>query len=437
VTAGLPPPSRREKVSWAFFDFANSSYTTVIATVVYAPYFVRVVVEPGDSFRGIHEDAWWAGVAVLSNLLVILSAPVVGAMADQAAAKKRYLLVATVTCVLATAALCAWGPGQVLAALLCVLVADIAFSTGENLVAGFLPELATPDEMGRLSAFGWTIGYFGGLLALGVALFMVDSHTRFVPLATALFFAVSALPTFLFLRERATPRPRRGRLLEAAFGELAATWRERRVWRDLFRFLLAILLFQGGVAVVVKFAAIYAKEVVGMEDESIIVMFIALQLAAAGGAIAFGFIQDRVGSRVALLLSILVWIPAVGIAYVSRTAEAFWVAGILSGIAMGSSQSASRAVIGLFCPAGREGAWFGLWGLATKGAAVVGLGFYGLVMVVSGGERRMAILSTLLLFVCGLLLVLRVDMNRGRAAARAAEASPSTPNPLPDSEPAA
>lgn len=417
------PPATREKASWCIFDFANSSFTTVIVTVVYARYFVKVVV-PDGSWAGVPADSWWAGAGVVSNVLVILSAPVIGAMADRRAAKHRYLLVTTLVCVGATALLSVWGAGAVIAALLCFIIANIAFSSGENLVAGFLPELAPPDQMGRLSAYGWTVGYFGGLLALVLSLLLVNlGGTRWVPIATAAFFGIAALPTFLWLKERAQPKPGRVRMLAAAFGELSTTWRERTRFRDLFTFLGAILLFQGGVAVVISFSAIYAEFEIGMNETEIIGMFMGLQIAAAGGAFAFGWIQDRVGSRAALLNSLGLWIVAVTIAYLARTPGAFIAAGLIAGAAMGASQSASRALIGLFCPAGREGEWFGLWGLATKGAAVLGLAFYGVLMATTG-DRRLAILATLALFVLGAIGVMRVDVNRGRQTAQDAEAPP-------------
>ena len=411
-----PAPSVREKLAWCLFDFANSSYTTVILTVVYARYFVGVIIE-GDQWHGLHEDTWWAAAGVISNLVVIFSAPIIGALADRVAGKKRYLLFSTIACVVATASLSLWGAGMVIPALVCVILATTAFSTGENLIAGFLPELAKPDEMGRLSAYGWTIGYFGGLGALGVALFLVESdNTALVPAATAAFFALAALPTFVLLSERASPVASRVRPFEAAFGGLRKTWRERRRWRDLFTFLGAILLFQGGVYIVVSFAAIYAEQEIGMADTDIILMFIALQVAAALGAYAFGFIQDHGGSRRALLLSLAVWIAAVLLAWQAFTANGIWVAGMLAGVAMGSSQSASRALVGMFCPPGREGEWFGLWGLATKASAVLGLAWYGILMALTD-DRRFAILMALPLFVGGLVVLAFVNPERGRAAA--------------------
>jgi UMF1 family MFS transporter len=295
----------------------------------------------------------------------------------------------------------------------------VAFFCGENLIAGFLPELAAKEEMGRLSGLGWTIGYFGGLLSLAAALpFATEALTPWTCLTTAVFFAVAGLPTFLFLKERAVPlsRDHCERLVRMAFGRTLDTWRERRIWRDLFTFLVSILLFQGGVAVVIAFSAIYAEQDMGLSKTEVILLFLALQIAAALGAWSFGRLQDHFGSKPTLILAIGLWMAAVLGVWLSQGPGLFVAASVLAGIAMGSSQSASRALVGLFCPYGREAEWFGLWGLATKGAACLGLLlFIGLRTL---GDRRESLLSaTVLLFACGLIVLLKVDVERGRKAA--------------------
>jgi UMF1 family MFS transporter len=197
------------------------------------------------------------------------------------------------------------------------------------------------------------------------------------------------------------------------------TWSERRQWRDLFAFLLAILFFQAGIAVVIAFSAIFADEELNMSDDAIIQLFIGLQFSAAFGAWSFGQVQDRLGSRPAVMLSLFVWIIAVLLAWASYSIPMFQVSGLLAGFAMGASQSASRALVGIFCPRGREGEWFGLWGLATKSATVLGLVFYG-ILIQSFDDRRLAILSTAGLFIVGLLLMTRVNVARGRLTASTA-----------------
>lgn len=413
------PSTRRERVAWAFFDFANSSFTTIIVTVVYARYFVNVVVGE-DGWKGLEGDTWWGLAGSVAKGLVILTAPVIGAMADRRAAKKRFLLVSWLLCVAATACLSFSEAGWVLPAMLFFIVANLAFATGENLVAGFLPELASGERMGRLSGFGAAIGYQGGLVSLVLALVLVQADlVPLIPLSAALFFFAAGLPTFLYLRERAIPRDDPGRsLIGEAFGELRQTFRERRRFRDLFRFLTALFFFQAGIEIVIAYAAIYAENEVGMKGEDIILLFIALQLAAGGGAFLVGHLQDRMGSRVALGVALATWCAAVLTAWLAYDLETFLVAGVLAGAGMGMSTAVCRTVIGLFCPRGREAEWFGLWGFTAKAAAVFGLLYYVLIFEATG-DRRVTILATLGLFLLGAALLVRVDPKRGARAASA------------------
>jgi UMF1 family MFS transporter len=412
------PAPTREKLAWCAFDFANSSFTTVITTVVYAPYFATMMVGK-VGYLGQSGDTWWALAQAIAQALVIVSAPWIGARADHLGSKKPHLLASYAACVASTALLSALPAGATLPALLLVVVATLAFSTGENLVAGFLPELASPGEMGRLSALGWSLGYFGGLLSLALALLLVQNDLlSLVPLATALFFAAAGLPTFLVLRERAVRRPGPVPPARALF---VRTWGERRLHRDLVRFLAAITCFQAGIAVVIALASIFAQDVVGLAQDEVILLFVALQLAAAVGAGVFGQWQDRAGSRSAVLASLGLWILAALLCGTASGRTQFFLGAVLAGAAMGGTQSASRAVIGLFCPAGREAEWFGLWGVATKAAAVLGLCAYALGR--QALDQRTSILGTILFFVAGAAVMATVDVERGRRAASAVAAS--------------
>ena len=417
-----PPATGREKLSWCLFDFANSSFTTVIVTVIFGPTFQSLIV-PGR-YAGLKGETWWALALAGSQVLVLLTAPWIGARADRGAAKKRYLFRSWIACWVFTALLFFMGPGMVLPAFFLFIAANLSFSIGENLIAAFLPELASPEEMGRLSGLGWAVGYAGGLIALLLALPFAKGGSleglRWTNLTTAAFFALAGLPTFLWLKERAVPRPRPrtgGSPITRAFRDTWKSLGQRKAHPDLFAFLLALVLFQAGVACVVGFSSIYAKDEIGFSSQDLIRLFIGLQIAAGVGALLFGYLQDWMGSRRTLLISLFLWCVAVIVAWKTQRGDVagFTVAGILSGLAMGSTQSASRAVVGLLCPRGSEGEWFGLWGLAVKLAGVLGPLSFGFVAEV--GNLRNALLGTLLLFLGGILLLFRVNMERGRAAA--------------------
>jgi len=423
------PVTRREILAWAMYDFANSGYTTVVLTAVFNAYFVSVVAGSGADRDGSATLLWTIAIAV-SNLLVIVSAPVLGAIADYGAYKKRFLLVSTVGCVIFTASLALVGPGDIALGMTLVILSAFMFATSEDLIAGFLPEIAAPGDMGRISAYGWSLGYFGGMLVLGMCLaYIAWAATRGLPashyvpvsmLITAAMFTLAALPTFLWLRERAAPRrlPRAGEYLSAGFARVRETLRHARHYRDLFRFLVTLSIYYCGIHTVVVLAAVYAQQAMGFSTQEIIVMILVVNFTAAVGAFGFGLVQDRIGSVVTLALTLMLWIAALVLAFFLESRAGFWLVANLVGIAMGSSQSAGRALIGLFSPPVRAAEFFGLWGLAGKLAAIVGPLSYGLVAYLSGGNHRLALLGTAAFFIAGLLLLLTVDERRGRAAAQ-------------------
>ena len=228
------------------------------------------------------------------------------------------------------------------------------------------------------------------------------------------------MPTLLWLRERAVPRPLPSGLgyLRSGFGEVISTLKHATRLTDLFRFLLCMTLYQAGVATVVVVAAIYAQEVFEFTSQEMIILIMVVNLTAAAGAFAFGFIQDRIGSVPALAGGLLLWIVAIGVSFIASDKTTLWLAGNLIGLAMGSTQAGGRALVGVFTPEGRSGEFFGLWGLAARAAAIIGPLSYGLVSSASGGDHQMALLSTLAFFVLGLGLLFTVREQRGIETAR-------------------
>jgi UMF1 family MFS transporter len=423
-----PPATRREILAWALYDFANSGYTTVVLTTVFSAYFVAVVAGSSEQVSTGTATLLWALGVSAANLIVLLTAPVVGAVADHLAAKKRFLLATTAGCVIATALLSMVGPGNIVAGLALLVVSAVCFALGESLIAAFLPEIAPAERMGRISGYGWSLGYLGGLFTLGLCLLVITlgesrgaPESAIVPvtlLITAVIFALAALPTFAWLRERAVPSPTHPghSFLWEGFARIHRTWREAAHFQDLFRFLLCLILVQAGVSTVVIISAVYAREVFGFGMRDLVVLIMVVNVSAAAGALLFGHVQDRIGSVAALSLALLLWIAAIATAFVAEQTATLWFAGNLIGAAMGSTQSGGRALIGRFTPPARSGEFFGLWGVVGRLAAILGPMSYGLVSHYSG-NLRLALLSTLAFFVAGLLLLLRVDEARGRRAA--------------------
>ena len=424
-----PGVRKREVFGWAMYDFANSGYTTVVLTAVFSAYFVGGVAQ-GASWATF---AWTLTVAA-SSLVVMLTMPALGAYADLRAAKKRLLVLSTLGCVIATAALAGAGPGDIAWAVLFVIVSNVCFSYGESLIAAFLPELARPESLGRVSGWGWSFGYFGGMLALGLSLGYVlwaqgqgKPASHFVPVTmvlTAVIYAAASLATFSLLRERAQPQAgaATGGGLSASLAQLAHTWREAQRFGDFRALLACAVAYQAGISVVVALAAVYAEQALGFKQTDTMILIFLVNIAAALGAFAWGYVQDRIGHRRAIGLTLVGWIVMTMLAGIATTPALFWVAAVIAGLCMGSSQSAGRALAGALAPERQRGEFFGLWTFAIRLSAIVGPITYGLVTLLTDGNHRLAIFSTGLFFVLGLVLLRAVNVQRGIEAAQAADA---------------
>ena len=419
-----PGVKKREVFGWAMYDFANSGYTTVVLTAVFAAYFVGGIAQKAEWATFV-----WTLALSISYAIVMLTMPSLGAYADLRASKKKLLMWFTAGCVLSTAALAFAGPGSVALAFVLIIVSNTFYSYGESLTASFLPELARPEALGKVSGWGWSFGYFGGMLALGICLGYAlwagkqgISADRFVPvtmLITAVIYGAAALVTFKLLGERAVPKlqPEGQGGFKASLVQLQETFNQARRYQDFMWLLLCAVFYQGGVAVAITLAAIYAEQVIGFVQTETMVLIFVLNLAAAAGAFGFGQFQDRLGHKLALGLTLVGWIATCIIAALTTTKGGFWYAAAIAGVCMGSSQSAGRAMAGMFAPPQQLGEFYGLWTFATRLASIIGPLTYGAITWATGGNQRIAIASTAVLFVAGLVVLQRVDVARGRQAA--------------------
>jgi UMF1 family MFS transporter len=378
TTRTLAP--RRELIAWAMYDFANSGYTTVVLTAIFNAYFVGVIAASVDSSNGGTGTLLWSLSIGAANTLILFTAPVLGAIADFSAAKKKMLAISTIGCIIMTVLLGFAGPDQLTFSIIFLAGSAFLFGTGENLIAAFLPEIAPPDKVGKVSGFSWALGYVGGLLVLTLCLIYIETvkplgHTaeQYVPVTlwmTALIFALAATPTFIFLKERTQATGNTPSSIfsyaQIGFSRLRQTLQHHHQFRDLFRFLISLCIFSSGVYTVIVIAAIYAQEVMNFSTTENIIMIMVVNITAAIGAFVFGLFQDRLGAKRTLELTLLIWILAIAVAWQGETKTQFWIAANLIGLAMGSSQSAGRALVALFAPDGRSAEFFGLWGLSIK-----------------------------------------------------------------------
>lgn len=437
------PVRRREIFGWAMFDFANSSYTTVVISVVYSAFFVGYLVPQGSAVR----DSYWSLAMTLSTLLALVLSPLAGAICDYSGRKKTYLVLTAVVCALGTMALAVAGPGQVTLAIVLIIISNAAFMLSETFVSAFLPEISSPKTMGRISGLGWGIGYLGGLLSIIVATRLIiraDPDTqlarfifenRMAMVGMGVFFLAAAIPTFVLLRNRSRPAPGYEDagplvLLRAGFREFGQSLAVARRYPILFQFLVAFMVYMAGLDAIVKFVGIYAREEVRLSVGELSGLFLVLQLSAAGGALGFGWLEGRIGPKNTVLTTLAWWIIGVlGIYFLPTLADAtgadpkriFLVLGLFAGAGIGATQASSRTVVGLLAPPGRVSQMFGFWSMFSRTGSILGMSFGYLADGL--GSRRTAILLIVGFFVAGALLLMRVDIDRGIREAQGGEGS--------------
>ncbi len=413
--------SFKELVAWAFFDFANSGYTTVVQTTIFSTYFVGVIVASESA------TLLWTLAMSGANLIAMISSPIIGAMADYRACKKLFLVISSTACIASTALLATAGAGDVVLAIILVMLSAIFFAMGETLIAAFLPEIVPEEKMGKMSGYGWSLGYFGGLLTLAICLAYFNwaqnhgsTNAQAVPitlLITAAIFAITAMPTFLWLQERAVPKIKTQSTLAGSLARLKQTVKEAARFQDLAWFLTTLAVYQSGVSTVVVVAAIYAQEVMGFDTQSLIILIMVVNATAAVGALICGYLQDKIGSVPTLALTLLIWIVAITAANFAHESTQMWLIGNLIGLAMGASQSIGRALVSKFSPVERAGEFLGLWGVVNRLSAIIGPLSYGLINYLNHGNHRLSMSATLVFFILGLFLLSKVNEKRGKLAA--------------------
>ncbi len=407
--------------SWALFDVANSSFTTLVITFIYSAYFVQAMSPTGEDLTAL----WTTGISI-SAIAIALLAPLAGAVADRGAMRKRALLLTSAICIVGTAALFWMEPGMAVQAMVIVALANICFELGSVFYNSFLPDLAPPEHIGRVSGFGWGLGYIGAIVAMVIALYglvqegpMRDAflgffgltaaggeNVRATMLLVAVWFAVFAVPFALFVKE---PTPVRtpvspGKAVRLAFSELRGTFDEIRTYRQIVRLLVARLVYNDGLVVIFAMGSIFAVNVFDFELSDVIMLGIVLNVAAGIGAIALGFLDDKIGGRNTILISIVgLTIASLGV-LLSESREVFWASAILAGLMVGPNQSASRSLLGRFVPDDKESEFYGFFAFSGRATAFMGTLLYGWLLTAFDSHRAGMSVTVFFFVIGGLLL---------------------------------
>ncbi len=429
VFAGMKPIDRRAVRSWISYDWAISAFNTLVGTFIYNAYFARSFAPNEDLGMAL-----WSRGVVISALLIALLSPVLGAVADRSGRRRQYMILMTLVCAGATALLTFVAPSDshaVLKALTIYVVANVAFEMATVLYNAYLPELVTEDRIGRVSGYGWGIGYIGGLVVMVMALFFFvrpelrlsflptteGFHVRATNLLVAVWILLFSIPMFLFVREKAEKTDSVD--IPGAFRELRHTFREVRRYREIVKFLVARLVYNDALVAVFVFGVIYATGTFGMDEQEVLVWGIVLNIVAGFSALAFGRIDDRLGGKKTLLITLAGLTTATAIAVVAPNKTWLWIAGILIGLFVGPNQSASRSLMGRFVPEKHKGEFFGFFAFSGKVTSFMGPMLIGVLAVPFG--QRVAVSSLLAFFVVGGLILMTVNEEAGIEAARSAD----------------
>ncbi|MGE5836510.1 MAG: MFS transporter [Acidobacteriota bacterium] len=423
-SARQPPVTTKEIFGWCMYDAADSAFTTVIITALYAPFFSKVIV--GDSIRGTHI---WGYAFGISEVVVGILAPILGAIADFSGSRKKFLGACALAIVFFTAALWFVRPGMIALGIALFVMANVGFAGGGIFIDSFLPGISNESNAGRISGIKWAIGYLSGLIAVILSwpfTGAIDTPTpelidkgRLIPVVVAAYYAVMVIPTFVYLRDRSVPQPLPPgeHYVSIGFKQLRRTLTHLRRYRELLKLLVAFLVYNDGIVTVIGFASIYAVDTIGFTSGEIVLMFVALNVVAAVSAFTFGRVADRIGQKRTILITLAIWIVAVTIAYLAHSKTTFWVGATLVGIGMGSSQSVTRSLLALFTPQQNASEFFGFLGIAGKALAFLGPILFGEITRITGSQRP-AIFAIAAFFVVGMIIVSFVDEAKGKAAAR-------------------
>jgi UMF1 family MFS transporter len=390
--------------AWSLFDFANSSFAMIMVTFVYPLYYAGVIVNDGKG------DLYW-GIAMSSSmLLVALIAPALGAMADVTRSKKRILFVFTFISVIATAATYFLQPGMIALGAILFIIANAGFEGGIVFYDAFLPEISPPEKFGKVSGIGFAVGYLGSLAAIGATMnFLLAKKYPETFLVTAVMFAVFALPIFIFVQEsRHEAKSYSWKIIMDSFQGLLQTLQRIRKYKSLAIFLLAFFLYNDAILTVIGFSGLYAKNTLKFETGDLIVLFAMVQSVAIIGSLIFGYITDRTGPRKTIMITLMIWVAVVIGAYLTSSVVAFYVVAAVAGLALGSSQSASRSMMALLTPKEHTAEFFGFYdGFCGKASAVIGPLIFGILS--SSFGQRQAIISLAVFFLTGLLMIRKVS----------------------------
>ncbi len=371
---------KKEQWAWYLYDFGNSAYAAVVLLAVYSAYFQGTVVGGSEGTR------LWGIATGIAMLVVAFIAPVLGAIADHSGKKKTVLFFMTTISIIFTALLFTVRAGSVFTGMLFFILAEIGYRGGQVFYNALLPEIADQDEIGRVSGMGWAVGSFGGIICLAIVLALImivggEFVVRISFIITAVFFALSTVPMWFWLKEKTEPKPLKegDNYIKVAFRRLRTTFRSIHQYREFIKFMIAFLIYNDGIIAALDFAAIIGAVLYGMEQQQLIIMMILVQVTSVAGAYLYGILGEKMGFKRGLVQSLILMILAVVLIFFNNSIGGFFAITSLAGFALTGVQSLSRTMIGAFAPPGRSAEFFGFFGMVGRTSSFIGPFLFGII----------------------------------------------------------
>ena len=408
---------KRTIFTWSLYDFANQPFPTLIITFIYSAFFADFLASDFES-----ADSMWLYAVSISSILIALLSPIMGVIADKSGYRKTFLIAWTWICVIGSILLFFPLKGQIIFALSLVVISNIGFEMGSVFCNSYLPHIAPKEKIGRISGYGWSFGYVGGLLSLAVCYFLFvlpdnpvnpisgnlldtgsGENIRFINLFVALWFFIFSIPTFIYLKDRKRDKWKYVSI-KKSYSEIVTTFREIRKYKNIFRFLIARMFYNDAILTIFFFGGIYATQTFKFDFNELMVFGIVLNIAAGLGAFAFGFFDDIVGARKTVQFSNIAIFISIMIAVLAQSPIWFWVSGIILGIFSGPNQSASRSLMGRIVPKEKVNEFFGFYAFSGKATSFIGPLMLAVINQITGSQR-MGILAVSLLLIVGMYLL--------------------------------
>jgi UMF1 family MFS transporter len=394
-------------ISWSLYDFANQPYTTLIITFIYSAFFLSYIAPNVDDGTFL-----WTNAIAISAIFVALISPILGAFADNSGYRKFFLIFFTIVCSIFTALLYFPEKGQVYFALILVVISNIAFEMGTVFCNSYLKDLSTNKNVGKVSGFAWGLGFVGGLLALLLVFIFLAEYPddkpeviKLMNIFVGLWFLIFSMPAFFFLKDKKRKKITKSNML-LSFQSLSHTFKEISQYKNILNFLVARLFYNDGLVTIFVVGGIYAKGTLGFSIDEVVILGVVLNVFAAIGSFLFGFLEDSIGVKKVINISLIFLIIATLLAFVAPMTNSpkaiFWIAGILIGTMVGPTQSCSRSYMSQLIPDDKKNEFFGFFAFTGKATSFLGPLLFGLITKFH--SQQYGLLSVIVFFIIGLIL---------------------------------